>query len=825
MSTQQTWGELFTSNKWSYCVLSSWQELPDHIPSDLDIIVNPQDFHGLEISLHGVNGKLVNLLQHESTCYYFVLAVSDGETTFIPIDAATDYRRDGFIWFTADELLSGRQEWKGFRVAAPEVEFRYLLVKKILKAQLPEYAAARLTELAESLGPQVDTLAESLLGPVKGKQAVTWIRTGNWEQLLKDLLSLQRALKWQRLRQDPLNPIRYWIPEIGRIWRRWTHPTGLWIAVLGPDGAGKSTLLQNLEIELHDAFRRIACFHLMPGLLRRGGDGNPITKPHGKPPRFWLVSLIKLAYYLLDYNLGYLFKIRPALAKSTLVLFDRYYDDLLVDPKRYRYGGLMRMIRLLRRFIPRPDLWIILDVPEEVIVQRKQEVSVEEIGRQREAYRELASELPNSILLDGSLSADEVGRRARDKVLDYLKIRYLSRRKIWFRDPQRDIVDYLEKALKAKQTEVGESYFHLALPDGRGYLLPADSRKAAVAGLSMYVPQKARVKAVKRLLKTGLQTRLGSHLLPLVRLDMSNFLPIARRIFDRSDLVLAISLGVVGPYGKPVVKVMSTKGEILGYVKVGWNGTTCELVSSEFEALSIFNKSPLRHSQFPEVIDFCRWDDRLLLATRPLPIEGGSPPQGFREAYFQSLREVAQKEIKYETLCQSDPWQELQERLCFIADFFPQSQIAALERAVQQIYRSAGNRVLPFVWRLGDFSPWHVKANDQGKVLVIDLENSRASWFPGWDVLHFFHQAFSNNEFKIYVMLAQFEWAMAYFRWLELEQVVPLLTLIYWIDLWSEYAVAWKKYREILPSAALWFAKYARSIEHLAVEISQEWSK
>ena len=415
----------------NYAILHGWQGLPEEFPSDLDIVIAPGDLARLEKALlEEQNARLVNLLQHESTCYYYVLAVRDGEQVrFLPVDAATDYRRDGRVWFRADELLQGRRRWKAFWVAGPEVEFKYLLAKKILKQALPARAAERLRELARELGPKADEEARQLLGEAWGPRVVEWLRKGDREALEDHLGALKKVLKRERLRRDPLSPLRYWLPEIKRIWQRWRYPTGLSVAVLGPDGAGKSTLIQGLQREMAGAFRRTATLHLMPGLLRKGGDGKPVTDPHGHPPRSWLTSLLKLGYYWLDYTLGYRLKIRPALVRSALVLFDRYYDDLLLDPKRYRYGGPMAAARGLRRFIPRPDLFLVLDVPVETLLARKQEVPKEEAERQVKAYRAFARSTPNAFLLDGAASPEEVLRQARDVLLDYLTQRYFQRRR------------------------------------------------------------------------------------------------------------------------------------------------------------------------------------------------------------------------------------------------------------------------------------------------------------------------------------------------------------------------------------------------------------
>ncbi len=208
---------------------------------------------------------------------------------------------------------------------------------------------------------------------------------------------------------------------------------GFFVALLGPDGAGKSTLIEYLKQDLLKTFRFTKVFHWMPMIFRKKTNGMPVTNPHDKPPRSLSVSLIKLLYYLVNYNLGYLLKVRPALAGSTLVLFDRYYDDLLVDPIRYRYGGPMWMIKLMRRFIPRPNLWLILDVPEEEILRRKQEISLKEIRRQRKAYRRLAGELSNAFILDGSLAPEEVARQAEDIILEFMKEHYLKTRGVFIK--------------------------------------------------------------------------------------------------------------------------------------------------------------------------------------------------------------------------------------------------------------------------------------------------------------------------------------------------------------------------------------------------------
>ncbi len=44
---------------------------------------------------------------------------------------------------------------------------------------------------------------------------------------------------------------------------------------------------------------------------------------------------------------------RPAKKRDELVIFDRSFDDLLVDERRYRLQGTAWLVRILRRLLPR----------------------------------------------------------------------------------------------------------------------------------------------------------------------------------------------------------------------------------------------------------------------------------------------------------------------------------------------------------------------------------------------------------------------------------------------------------------------------------------
>jgi hypothetical protein len=163
----------------------------------------------------------------------------------MPVEAATDDRRDGQVCCSTDELLTGQRQWQGLWVSAPEVEFGYLLAKQALQGAITIQQKPRLQELQQELGNKAETITQRLFGSRLGERVTQWITTENWTALECHLPRLRRALLWQGLRHDPLNLLRYWMPEGARMWRQWRYPqhcrAGHSVPPLRP-GQGRSSL-------------------------------------------------------------------------------------------------------------------------------------------------------------------------------------------------------------------------------------------------------------------------------------------------------------------------------------------------------------------------------------------------------------------------------------------------------------------------------------------------------------------------------------------------------------------------------------------------------
>lgn len=428
--------ETLDQSRVPYCILHGYLGFPDDVPSDVDCMLPADLLPGklarlLHESRDHLDATLVQWLRHQATAHYFVLSRRGvhSRPQFLAFDVCSDYRVRGARLYRGQDLLRDRRLYNGFPVPPPAREFGYYLVKKVAKQTLTDDHGRRLSELYHQDPAGCEREIASFWKPASARLIGAAAASGTWEVVAARLPLLRRELVRMRASGGLVRTLEYWARDFLRRLGRFLQPTGVHVVLLGPDGAGKSTVAAVVREHLAPAFRRTTARHLRPGLLARGlaGPVTPSSEPHSRPPRALLGSLAKAVFWLLDYTLGYYATVRPELVRSTLVLFDRYLLDVLVDPKRYRYGGPRWLARALWRVVPKPDLVILLDAPVPILRARKLEVSPEETARQREAYRTLVGSLPNGHLIDAAQPVEQVAAQIDAIVLDFLNRRTVRR--------------------------------------------------------------------------------------------------------------------------------------------------------------------------------------------------------------------------------------------------------------------------------------------------------------------------------------------------------------------------------------------------------------
>jgi len=199
------------------------------------------------------------------------------------------------------------------------------------------------------------------------------------------------------------------------------------IAFIGPDGCGKSTLISQIKNDFNYLYGKSKYIHLRPTLIpasrnikkaltkKEIGD---IPNPHAYKPYNYILSFIKFIFIFIDYLLGYL-TIKIKTLNGQPVISDRYFYDVLVDPKRFRFSKInLFQSFLIKIFLPRPDITFLLTAPSDIIFSRKQDLQIKEIDRQNKAYNLLTNKFNEIQIIDASVSVNDVYNNVRQKLFN-----------------------------------------------------------------------------------------------------------------------------------------------------------------------------------------------------------------------------------------------------------------------------------------------------------------------------------------------------------------------------------------------------------------------
>jgi thymidylate kinase len=350
---------------------------------------------------------------------------ADGRDVFLQLHVSSDFEVSDRVVADGNEVLSTRRLYRGrFWIPAAHVEFACVLANRIEKGgfepahtrQLSSLWAADPARCAEQLERMFRRDSATLIAAAAARD--------EWMPVLGSLPSLRREMMWKLATRDVLSVAwRFADRQVRRV-RNWTTPRGgVHIVFLGPDGVGKSTVIDAVRDRLTPVFLHTAYQSFARGIL--GYRRKP--SPHALPPRKLPASLAKAAWWLMCYTLGYCRSVYPTLARRGLFINHRYLLDAMVDPKRYRYGGPMRLLEMIWRVAPKPNLVIVLDAPAEVVHARKMETTLEETRRQREAYLAMAKTLSNAYVVNSNQPPQGTVDEVMDIVLRHTRAAALRR--------------------------------------------------------------------------------------------------------------------------------------------------------------------------------------------------------------------------------------------------------------------------------------------------------------------------------------------------------------------------------------------------------------
>lgn len=329
----------------SYVCLRGFNELPNNIQTDLDILIQKDEFQNV---FDLINASAFQIVKVNRGFNYVGLFVSVNEDKIVQLDFFFELNRRWHKYFDKEAVINDRKLYRGFFVISDHHQ-------KKLQSKLREISSVSLGRVCR----------ECIIGLVS--------------------ISFYKYLFFYM--------------------RKAFYADNMYV-FLAPDGAGKSTLVSSFSKFLisNRLYTATHIIHLRPNFLPRlaevfkkkippGEIKLPTNKQH--KVKAWKYVLIS-SYYCIDFLILYVVRIRW-LFRNEVILFDRYFYDFLVY-HNYPVKKLGFYTRFLCKLIPRPKYIITINGDASVMTAKKNELSVQDTEAQLANIRLLKATLCNDFV-------------------------------------------------------------------------------------------------------------------------------------------------------------------------------------------------------------------------------------------------------------------------------------------------------------------------------------------------------------------------------------------------------------------------------------------
>lgn len=418
----------------SYVVMNKYDELPDTLPSDIDIAVSDEDFTRLD-QIVGVVGNRTGLVitqkiwHNYKKCAYILTPLHVKEPFRLQLDFFADFAVTSTpLLIRNEELMTRTRTYGRFTVPEYDLEFVFLFMRRIYKNDFDDEHCDILRNVLVVCPDRIENYCSQYFSHEVVNAVIFSLLNQDY-----DTVREKRGELWKQLRElfycnsRGIYFVKYWADQLKRTFFRIKYPVGMKIAFLSPDGGGKSTIIQNVQKTCWGSFHYMEVKYFRPHILKNLGHYNVVnpsqkaktnTDPHGVKPDGKIKSFVRFMFYNLDFMLGGLADKKSAIKKK-LTIYDRYYYDYYVDIQRYKYGFSKKIPHIFSFLISMPDMVFVLKASPDVLYARKQESPLPELERQMEDDLHAAEKIKNAVVINTEKPVKNIVDDITSKILLY----------------------------------------------------------------------------------------------------------------------------------------------------------------------------------------------------------------------------------------------------------------------------------------------------------------------------------------------------------------------------------------------------------------------